>query len=136
MTRFTRNPKTLMWLQACRTIDQLERFRHQPFRPGTQAEQFTSWEPPIDVLESEKELSIVIALPGVAPEEITISLETDLLTVVAEVKHRKHKPLARIRRLEIPRGTFKRCIGLPQGHFRLHRHEMLHGCLHLTLRKL
>ena len=101
-----------MWIQACEALDQAERLQRQFLRyagPGVDA---AIWEPPVDIHETDEGLSLVFALPGVAPEQIEVSLEPNALTVSAR------RPLALshrdsvIRRLEIPHGRFVRRIPL------------------------
>ncbi|GGC76255.1 hypothetical protein GCM10010994_38260 [Chelatococcus reniformis] len=39
------------------------------------------WEPPVDVLETETEILILIALPGVAPDDVEAVIDGDALVV-------------------------------------------------------
>ena len=50
-----------MWTDACAQIGRAERLHRQFFHPGSAA----GWEPPIDVFETDEELWIMAALPGV-----------------------------------------------------------------------
>ena len=93
-----------------------------------------SWEPPIDVLETEREILIFIALPGVDPNEVEAILEKGALvvsgrrTLPAEVRD------ARILRLELPQGRFERRIALPSGRYAISRFAA-NGCIGLRLAK-
>ena len=55
-------------------LEQAERLQRQFFRPAGQAGR-AAWEPPADVFEDEVDLSLVVALPGVAPENVKIVVE-------------------------------------------------------------
>jgi HSP20 family molecular chaperone IbpA len=124
-----------MWTEACAMIERAEQLHRQFFQPGIAAMQAANWEPPVDIYETERELSIVTALPGVEPQDLTVSVEGDVL-VVAGV--RRLPPAARgaaIRRLEIPHGRFERHIRLPAARLELSRSELAHGCLFISLLK-
>lgn len=125
-----------MWAEACEMLDRAERLHRQFFQPGSPRSRRPAWQPPIDVLETERELWIVIALPGVAPERFQVDFQDGWLIVAGE------RPLSvpagggQISRLEIPHGRFERRIELPPRRYELARSELVHGCLYLSLRKV
>ena len=47
-------------------------------------------EPPIDVFEEPGHVAVVAELPGVGPDDITIELEDDILTIKAERGEKKY----------------------------------------------
>ena len=59
------DPRDWMWSEALQMLAQAERLHHQVFRPQTAGRLRPSWEPPVDVLETEREVLILAALPGV-----------------------------------------------------------------------
>ena len=130
------DPSDWMLSQAFGMIEQAERLHRQFFRLANSARTQTSWEPPADVFEDEREIVIVVAMPGVAPERIEITSEPGALIV------RGVRPLAfagaclAIRRLEIPYGVFERRIALPPGRLEASPPEVANGCLVLRLRRL
>src|SRR5258707_14668392 len=67
------DPRNWMWAEACAMIERAEQMHRQFFQPGSAAAPAASWEPPIDVFESERDLLIVVALPGVDAQDIEIS---------------------------------------------------------------
>ncbi|MEE7626736.1 Hsp20/alpha crystallin family protein [Methylobacter sp. Wu8] len=94
-----------------------------------------TWEPPIDIYETNYEFKIMIALPGVAPEHLSVILEDDHLIVNGQ----RHLPVSaesHIRRMEIPYGRFERRIELPARHFEIGAREFVNGCLFISLRKI
>jgi HSP20 family molecular chaperone IbpA len=124
-----------MWTEACALIDRAERLQRQFFQPGRFAAPAASWEPPIDMLETERELFIIATLRGVEPQNLEITIDRDLLSIAGL---RRLPPTARaaaIHRMEIPYGRFQRRIELPEARLKLGRPEFLNGCLFLTLAK-
>jgi len=129
-----RDIETLMWVEACEMLERAERLHRQFFQLG-QRSLGHSWEPPVDMFETDRELWIVVALPGVDPAKLEVAIDDATLLVRGE---RVLPPAARmgsIHRLEIPHGRFGRRIPLPAGHYHLGRREMLNGCLILSLEK-
>jgi HSP20 family molecular chaperone IbpA len=88
------------------------------------------------VFEDEADLSLVIALPGVAPDNVKIVVEGGTLTVTGERPLPHESRGALIHRVEIPHGRFERRFVLPRGRFELRARELRDGCLTLKLRKL
>lgn len=102
-----------MWAQACEALDQVDRLQRQFVRytgPGADA---AVWEPPVDIHETREGLSLLFALPGVAPEQIEVSLEPNALVVSARRPPALSNRDSVIRRLEIPHGRFVRRVPLP-----------------------
>jgi len=128
------DPEDRMWSQAVELIAEAGRLHRQFFRLAA-VESAPAWEPPIDVFEDEREIVVVVAMPGVAAERVQVLHEAGVLVV------RGTRPLpfegarGRLRQLEIPYGAFERRIALPPGSFEVGRPELAQGCLMLRLRK-
>ena len=129
----TRDLEAWMWAEACEALARAERLHRQFFRLGTR-ETVPTWEPPVDVLETDDELWIIAALPGVEAPQIEIGV-SDRVLVIAGVRSAPLRRTAAIHRLEIPQGRFERSIPLPAGRFELMRRDLAHGCLTLVLSK-
>ena len=131
----TRNPTSWMWAQACDLLDQAERMHRQFFRLAASERTQAVWEPPVDVFEDEREIIVVVALPGVASGCVAITYESGMLVVRAE----RRVPFAglrrAVRRIEIPYGFFERRIQLPEVRLDAGTSEYVDGCLILRLRK-
>ena len=130
------DPIGWMLSEAVESLSRAERLHRQFFqlRPYSSAGKPT-WEPPIDVLETEEELLITIALPGVAPDHVEVVIEDSVLRVAG---HRVLPPELRnaaIHRLELPQGRFERRIALPAGRYSVRRLAE-NGCLVLRLCKM
>ena len=131
----TRDPRNLMWAEACALLDRAEQLRRQFFEPTRETGCLARWEPPIDVLETERQLRIIVALPGVAPEAVQVTTEGGVLTVVAARPLPSFEANAKIVRLEIPYGSFERRIALQLNRLQLSDQELKNGCLVLTFVK-
>lgn len=122
-----------MWARALAALERAERLHRQFFRPGLASE--PSWEPPVDVLENDREVLIYVALPGVSVSEVRAVIDGIMLTVSG----RRAPPAcigeAVIHRLELPQGRFERRIQLPPGHYAGVHVETDRGCLVISLQK-
>jgi HSP20 family molecular chaperone IbpA len=125
------DPRASMWAEACEMLEQAERLQRQFFRPAR-----PGWEPPADVFENAEDLSIVIALPGVAPDNVKILVEGGTVTVTGVRPLPGESRDGVIHRVEIPHGRFERRFTLPGGRFELRQRDLRDGCLTLKLRKL
>ena len=122
-----------MWVEACEVLDQAERMQRQLLRylgPGSDA---AVWEPPVDILETPEGVILLIALPGVAPEDIDVRIEPTSLTVSATRRLKLDYPRATIRRLEIPHGRFVRRVPLTGVPLTISATRYERGCLQVQL---
>lgn len=124
-----------MWAQACDMLDRAERIHRQVFRVTRSAGQGPAWEPPIDIFETDREVLIVVALPGVDPGQVEIVIESSAMVIRGERRVSVTGKAPMIRRLEIPRGRFERRIELPAVQLDIVGKDMSHGCLWLKLVK-
>lgn len=125
-----------MWDEALHALDRAER-RHRQFYGLTVAARRSEplWEPPIDVFESEAEIVVCVALPGVAPESVGVEIGPTGLNVSAERPLPPELGSMRVRRLEIPYGRFERQLELASGRYTLIERHIADGCLTLRLTK-
>ena len=130
-----RDPKHQMWAEACAMLKQAEQLHRQFFVPSREASRAARWEPPVDVFETEGELLIIAALPGVAPEAVHVEIEGETLMIAGTRPLPCQGRRANIWRLEIPYGRFERRITLTS-RLRLAERELRNGCLILTFAKL
>jgi HSP20 family molecular chaperone IbpA len=127
------DPADWMWAQAVDFIEQAGRMHRQFFRLASSPASQALWEPPADVFEDEREVVVVVALPGVAAERVEVEAVPGAIVVRAE----RPLPFAgrqcAVRQLEIPYGWFERRVAVPAGRFEVASHELTHGCLVLRL---
>jgi HSP20 family molecular chaperone IbpA len=126
-----RDPKNQMWAEACAILKQAEQLHRQFFEPSRSG---ARWEPPVDIFETERELCIIAALPGVAPEAVRVEFEGQTLVIAGSRPLPKQGRSANILRLEIPYGRFERRVTLA-ARPRLAERELRNGCLILTFVK-
>lgn len=132
MTEF---PNRWMWSEACDMLARAERMHREFFRPARSTSRLPTWEPPIDVLETEREVLVLMALPGVDPEQVEAAIEGgDLLVAGVRVLPAALRT-AIIHRIELPQGRFERRVRLPAGRYAGVRRGMANGCLLITLEK-
>jgi HSP20 family protein len=123
----------LMWAQAYDAMERAQRLQRQFFHRGPAT---PYWEAPCDIFETEDALVILVALPGVEPENIEATLSAGVLVVSGERALPREMREARIHRIEIPHGRFERRIELPPVPFEIFGRHLANGCLMLHLRKL
>lgn len=130
-----RDPASPMWLQALKMLEQADQLHRRFFQLGKPKSRGPVWEPPIDILETDRYLLIQIALPGVDLSDITVVIENNIIHVVGERQIAMNADTV-IRRLEIPYGRFEKQISLPNGHYQISENSLANGCLRLVLNKL
>jgi HSP20 family molecular chaperone IbpA len=119
-------------------LSRAERLQYQffgPLRPPA-ASRLPAWQPPADVLETEHQVLIVVALPGVDPATVKAAITDGVLHVVGQRLLPPELRTAAIHRLELPQGRFERRIPLPSGRYSAGvQHTLAHGCLYVRLDK-
>jgi HSP20 family protein len=129
------DPRTLMWTTACEMIDRAERLHRQFFQPIVAPMPELSWEPPLDIIETDSEILITVALPGVDPDDMKVSVDADGISVVGFRRPSTIPRGSRVHRLEIPYGKFERRINVQATGLPLDRSELANGCLTLKFAK-
>jgi HSP20 family protein len=130
-----RNPSDWMWAQAVEMVDEAERLHRQFFRLTVSQRPQAVWAPPVDVFEDESEVVIVVALPGVPPDRVEVTMEGGELVVHAECAFPFAQSHHVVRRLEIPYGHFERRIPLAVAGLGAGTRESANGCLVLRFSK-
>jgi len=130
----TKFPSYWMWSEAFEVLARAERMHRQFFQPsGSPAS--VAWEPPVDVLETERAVLVLIALPGVDFTEVKALITQGELLISGHRTYPAEMRTAIIHRLELPQGRFERRIRLPAGRYSaIHRSEF-NGSLLITLQK-
>lgn len=132
----SREPIEWMWTEACRMLDQAERLQRQFFRLDFPRGTHVAWQPPVDVFEDERELVVVVALPGVSPGNAEVKIDGRTLLIRARRRVSLQDRHCSVERLEIPHGYFERRLALPQMWLELDSQQWSDGCLVLTIRKV
>jgi HSP20 family protein len=127
-------PSNWMWSEAFEMLARAERMHRQFFQPSG-SPPAVAWEPPVDVLETERAVLVLVALPGVDFSEVKAVINQAELMISGCRSYPEEMRTAIIHRLELPQGRFERRIRLPAGRYSaIHRSEFK-GCLLVTLEK-
>jgi HSP20 family protein len=121
-----------MWSEACDQLVRAERLHRQFFQPRHSG----TWEPPIDILETEREVLIFVALPGVSLDKAEAVIDGADLVIAGTRTLPPQLRTAVIHRIELPQGRFERRVRLPTGRYRDVRRSASDGCLVVTLVKV
>jgi HSP20 family protein len=133
----------LMWQRANDLLQQAERIQRNFLQIATGVHyrashgRTPSWEPPVNVVETDESLWVISAIPGVAVERVDVRLEDRELVIAGE------RPLPRccedgeLKIWEIPLGRFERRLRLVGGEKPLSVGEISfqNGLLIIELRK-
>jgi HSP20 family molecular chaperone IbpA len=107
----------------------------QFFRLAGAGQTRLAWEPPVDIFENDRHITIVVALPGVPADRVEVFNDRGTLVIRAARRMPVLDADAVMRRKEIPHGVFERRIPLPQWAMENAEQQMVDGCLILTLCK-
>ena len=129
------DPRDWMWSDALHMLAQADRLHRQMFKPQASA-QGANWEPPVDMLETDDEVLILAALPGVDAQQVQATIENGVLVIAGVRVLPDELRTATIHRLELPQGRFERRIALPAGRYESVRRAAVNGCLVISLTKI
>jgi HSP20 family molecular chaperone IbpA len=137
-----------MWSEACEMLARAERMHRELFRPTRQElhkesrpeaqpqARLPAWEPPVDILETELEVLVLVALPGVDADGAQAVIEDGDLVIAGTRAVPREWRTAIIHRLELPQGRFYRRLRLPAGGYSTVRRTAAAGCLVISLQKV
>jgi len=123
------------WSEALDLIEHADKLQRQCFRLGGPHKALPTWEPPVDVFETERQFILLAALPGVGADNLRVSLDGAVLSVRGRRALPDIGANAQIHRVEIPYGSFERRLELPSAQLRLGVPVLRDGCLLLALDK-
>jgi HSP20 family protein len=93
--------------------DEVERMFRQAFGDREAASTAGAFTPALDVEETEEGFTLHIELPGVAADDVEVSLEENVLSVAGERRFYEEKEAEGFRRIERHFGRFHRAVRLP-----------------------
>jgi HSP20 family protein len=93
-------------------VGEMERRRAPGGRTSSEA---TTWAPRIDVVQQGSELIVRADLPGVNPDDVTVDVNEDGLTIAGERRQERKEERDGVYRIERSYGSFFRVIPLPEG---------------------
>ena len=131
------DPRNWMWSEALQMLARAERLHREVFNaPSPSRSAAVSWEPPVDVLETEDAVLVLVALPGVDPEQVQLVIRNGVLLIAGERVLPRELATAIIHRIELPQGRFERQIRLPAGTYEAPVSAVADGCLIVKLPKV
>jgi HSP20 family protein len=74
----------------------------------------TSWTPPVDIYETDKEIVLEVEIPGVEHSEIQVEVKENLLVLRGERRSGRVIDRENYHRQERSYGMFQRCFSLPK----------------------
>jgi HSP20 family protein len=77
------------------------------------ARQGQGFVPALDLSETEEGYTVEVAVPGLKPEDLQITVENNVLTIKGEVRHQSDEKKRNFHRVERRFGSFQRTIALP-----------------------
>jgi len=73
----------------------------------------SAWTPTLDVSETDGEYVVRADLPAVRKEDVSVTIDNDVLTIAGERKFDKEERSEKVHRRESFRGMFSRSLSLP-----------------------
>jgi HSP20 family protein len=130
-----RDPTRWMWGESLAELARAERLQRHFCQLGAARSGYPNWEPPVDMFETEAQVAVMIALPGVAAEHLSVELDGAAIVVRARRTHALGWCDGRIHCLELPYGKFERRIELPLCPLSLGTRSHRDGCVLLVFDK-
>ena len=131
----TGDSRNWMWSEALQMLARAERLQREVFNaPGPSGR--AAWEPPVDVLETEDAVLVLVALPGVDAKQVQLVIRNGVLLIAGERVLPRELATAVIHRIELPQGRFERQIRLPAGTYEPPASAVANGCLIVRLPKV
>lgn len=124
-----------MFSEALDALARAERLHRQMFQLHRPGRREPAWEPPIDMIETDRAVLVIVALPGVDPDRVEAAVDGGALVVSGRRALPPELRTGVIHRLELPQGYFERTIPLPVGRYASVSRLAVHGCLLFSLDK-
>lgn len=84
-------------------------------RGGGTGMDLTAWAPNVDIVQEGSELVARADLPGLEPDEVTVEISDDAITLSGERQQEREEDQGGVYRIERTYGAFYRVIPLPDG---------------------
>ena len=97
---------------------------------------FDSWAIPLDIVRDGDEVLVHASVPGVKPEDISVAIEDDVLTITGKSESESEDEEGTYLRRERRTGSFRRSLRLPDSVDAEHAHSSYaNGVVTITLPK-
>lgn len=91
----------------------MDRLSRDAYHTPNGESDFESWAIPLDVVQEGEDIVIHASLPGVAREDIEVSIDENVLTIKGETRHEQERKEGEYLMRERRMGTFHRSLRLP-----------------------
>jgi HSP20 family molecular chaperone IbpA len=133
----------IIWRRATDLLQQAERIHRNFLQVAASARyrashgRTSSWEPPVNVVETEESLWVISAVPGVAADRMEVRLEGRELVITGNRPLPKCCDDGELKIWEIPLGRFERRLRVAGGemHISVGKTSLHDGLLIIELRK-
>ncbi len=88
-------------------------FGNWPIGQALEGSITSAWVPACDVFEDKDSVKIVMEVPGVAPDDVKLQIENNMLSIRGEKRQVAEETAERVHRYERSYGTFERTFSLP-----------------------
>lgn len=92
----------------------LDRLFVRPYDDGSDEPANARWAPPVDIHEEEDHFALTADVPGVASDDIDITMERGVLTLSGQRKTTREDAASGLNRVERVVGRFYRRFALPE----------------------
>jgi HSP20 family protein len=130
-----RDPTRWMWGESLAELERAERLQRHFCQLAQAWSGSPNWEPPVDMFETDAQVAVMIALPGVAAEHLSVELDGAAIVVRARRRLAPDWRQGHIHHLELPYGKFERRIELPLRPLSLGACSHRDGCVLLVFDK-
>ena len=102
-----------MYLQRWDPFREYRRFWHG-YRPHAHDEAEGTWAIPLDIVRDGDEVQVRASVPGVKPDDISVTIEDGVLTITGETGSESDHDEGSYLRRERRSGSFRRTLRLPE----------------------
>lgn len=110
VNREAEHPLTLLEQDMNHMFDEF--FSRFGLAPAWETE-WNAFSPQVDIVDSDKEIKVLVELPGLDEKDIEVTLSNDMLTISGEKQQEKEDKGKNYYRMERSYGSFKRSIPIP-----------------------
>lgn len=102
----------IKWNQSMEPFDEMDRFMRR-FGENDISSLMNAFTPAVNVYETKKEVVVETPLAGVKPEDVSISIVNDILTIKGSSEKKTEVDEKNYYRKEVQSGSFYRTVSLP-----------------------
>ncbi len=120
MSLIPRNQNSIIWRSPFYELEKIHREMNRFFEPAVSSNAGVDgslldgfWSPCVDVIDRKEAIVVKADLPGLTKEDISVSIDNNVLTISGEKKHEHEEKDGDVVRSERYYGGFHRAFTLP-----------------------